>query len=80
VSVDVGESAATAREFRVRYGLDYPVASDESASISKTIGMHDYPTTLFIRPNGCLSCAFVGQISRDNLEAERTYALSSTTG
>jgi thiol-disulfide isomerase/thioredoxin len=77
VSVDVGEPADTARQFRTRYGIDYPVASDESASVYKTIGMHAYPTTLFVRPGGRLSCAFVGQLSRDDLEAERTYALRS---
>ena len=75
VSVDVGEPAATAREFRVRYDIDYPVASDESSSVYKTIGMQAYPTTLFVRPDGRLSCAFVGQLSRADLEAERSYAL-----
>lgn len=77
VSVDVGETAATAREFRGRFAIDYPVASDESSSVYKAIGMHAYPTTLFVRPNGRLSCAFVGQLSRADLEAERTYALSA---
>jgi len=79
VSVDVGESAATAREFRLRFGIDYPVASDESSSVYKSIGMHAYPTTLFIRPNGLLACAFVGQMSRDDLETERAYALVDST-
>lgn len=78
VSVDVGESVATAREFQLRYGIDYPVASDESSAVYKSIGMHAYPTTLFIRPTGRLSCAFVGQLSRDDLEGERDYALAST--
>ncbi len=77
VSVDVGESVATAREFKLRYGIDYPLATDESASVYKSIGMHAYPTTLFVRPDGRLSCAFVGQLSRDDLEAERDYALGS---
>jgi len=77
VSVDVGEPAETARAFVARYGIDYPVASDESSSVSKTIGMTEYPTTLFIRPSGLLSCAFVGQLDRADLEAERTYALGS---
>jgi thiol-disulfide isomerase/thioredoxin len=76
VSVDVGEPPATAREFRVRYDIDYPMASDESATVYKSIGMHAYPTTLFVRPNGRLACAFVGQLSRDDLEAERRYALT----
>ncbi len=75
VSVDVGEPPATAREFRSRYGIDYPIAADESSSVYKSIGMTAYPTTLFVRPNGILSCAFVGQLSREDLEAERTYAL-----
>jgi thiol-disulfide isomerase/thioredoxin len=76
VSVDVGEPAATAREFRLRFGIDYSVALDESSSVYKSIGMHAYPTTLFVRPNGLLSCAFVGQLSREDLEAERAYALA----
>ncbi len=77
VSVDVGEPLATAREFRSRYAIDYPVAADENSSIYKSIGMTAYPTTLFVRPDGLLSCAFVGQLSRDDLEAERTHALTS---
>jgi len=76
VGVDIGEPAATARAFALRFGSDYPMALDESSSLYKSIGMHAYPTTLFVRPNGTLSCAFVGQLSRDDLEAERTYALS----
>jgi cytochrome c biogenesis protein CcmG/thiol:disulfide interchange protein DsbE len=79
VSVDVGESAATAREFRLRFGIDYPVASDESSSVYKSIGMHAYPTTLFVRPSGLLACAFVGQMSRDDLETERAHALADST-
>ncbi len=75
VSVDVGEPAAAAREFRSRYGIDYPVAADESSSVYKAIGMTAYPTTLFVRPDGLLACAFIGQLSRDDLETERTYAL-----
>lgn len=75
VSVDVGEPAATARQFRARFSIDYPVAADESSSVYKTIGMQAYPTTLFVRPSGRLACAFVGQLSRDDLEAERTYAM-----
>jgi thiol-disulfide isomerase/thioredoxin len=75
VSVDVGEPPATARAFQARYGIEYPVAADESSSVYKSIGMTAYPTTLFVRPDGRLSCAFVGQLSRDDLEAERTYAL-----
>ena len=74
VSVDVGEPVATAREFAARYGIDYAVASDESSSVYKSIGMHAYPTTLFVRRDGWLACAFVGQMSRDDLEAERAYA------
>jgi cytochrome c biogenesis protein CcmG/thiol:disulfide interchange protein DsbE len=77
VSVDVGESAATAREFRLRFGIGYPVALDESSSVYKSIGMHAYPTTLFVRPSGLLACAFVGQLSPDDLEAERAYALAA---
>ncbi len=76
VSVDVGEPPATARAFQTRYSIDYPVAADESSSVYKTIGMTAYPTTLFIRPSGLLSCAFVGQLSREDLETERTYALT----
>ncbi len=75
VSVDVGETAATARQFQARYGIDYPVAADESSRLYKSIGMRAYPTTLFVRPNGKLACAFVGQLSREDLETERSYAL-----
>lgn len=78
VSVDVGEPVATARQFRARFGIDYPIVSDESSSVYKSIGMQEYPTTLFVRPGGRLSCAFVGQLSRDNLETERAHALSDT--
>jgi cytochrome c biogenesis protein CcmG/thiol:disulfide interchange protein DsbE len=76
VSVDVGEPPATAKAFQARYDIDYPVAADESSSVYRSIGMTAYPTTLFIRPDGRLACAFVGQLDRDDLEAERTYALT----
>ncbi len=76
VSVDIGEPADTALRFASRYDLDYPVALDESARVFKKIGMREYPTTLFVRPGGRLACAFVGQLSHDDLETERAYALS----
>lgn len=76
VSVDIGETPEHAREFRGAFDVTYPLALDESQAAFKAIGMKEYPTTLFIRPSGRLACAFVGQLSRADLEIERTHALA----
>ncbi|GAC1422550.1 MAG: hypothetical protein NVSMB5_16120 [Candidatus Velthaea sp.] len=75
IGVDAGEGIEKTRAFRTERGIAFALARDPERAIVDAIGMTAYPTTLVIRPNGRLACAFVGQITREELETERAYAI-----
>jgi len=79
IGVDLGDDADKARAFAHANSLPYPLAADPANALYTRLGMTAYPTTIILRPDGRLSCAFIGEMSRDRLEDERMYALASAT-
>ncbi|GAC1411573.1 MAG: hypothetical protein NVSMB64_21440 [Candidatus Velthaea sp.] len=77
IGVDVGEAAERTRAFRAASDAGFQLAADPQGALSAAVGMTAYPTTLIVRPGGRLACAFVGQITRDELEIERAHALTA---
>jgi cytochrome c biogenesis protein CcmG/thiol:disulfide interchange protein DsbE len=76
VSVDVGENPNLVRLFAHQESIGFPMGFDTDSAIYARIKMERYPTTLILRPDGRLSCAFVGEMTRAYLEDERRFALS----
>lgn len=78
VSMDVLDNDDNVRAWRKRFGVTYPIAMDRHGIFAANINMRAYPTTLIFRPDGRLSCAFVGTMSDETLESERLYALDTS--
>jgi thiol-disulfide isomerase/thioredoxin len=73
VFADQGEPATTVREHLVRNRLSPPVvALDTDQTLARYYAIGGLPTTLFIRADGRLARANLGQISREGVERELT--------
>lgn len=71
IFADQAEPPATVREHLARKGLSMPiVALDTDQALAHYYAAAGLPATLFVRSDGRLQAAHLGQISRDTLEAE----------
>jgi thiol-disulfide isomerase/thioredoxin len=78
VGMDVSEDDAAVRVYRETFGISYPIAMDRDDRTQRSIyndGKLAFPATVVFRPDGALSCAWVGDRSRAWFERERVYAL-----
>jgi thiol-disulfide isomerase/thioredoxin len=79
IGVDVHEEDGDVRAYRKKFEIPYPIAMHRSRFTVPAIFKKDsliYPTTLVFRPDGTLSCAWMGDRARAWFEAEREFALS----
>lgn len=79
IGLDIGEEDNDVRAYRKKFEIPYPIAMHRSHYTLPAIFNNDsliYPTTLVFRPNGMLSCAWMGGRTRAGFEAEREFALS----
>jgi|GEM_PF-5333351 len=75
IAVDVQEPDDKVREYRKKYGVPFPIGMDESGGFFSNTGAKGYPTTLIFRPDGRLSCAYLGGGNVAAFEEELRYAL-----
>ncbi len=79
IGVDILEEDNLVRAYRKKYEIPYPIAMHRDRATVPAIFKEStliYPTTLVFRPDGTLSCAWMGDKSRRWFEAEREFALS----
>lgn len=83
VVVGVGDKKdydKNARDFIAGLGLTFPVGRDIGGSDARTgeiqqlLGVANYPTTLFIRPDGTVDAVHIGEMSEDQI---REYVAQS---
>lgn len=72
IGMNLGESAVTVRSFVREYGIGFPVYLDSDDTVRKAYGVHQYPTTFFIQPDGKIFAIKIGQM--DEPYIERTVA------
>ena len=80
VGVDIQEEDDTVRAYRKKFAIPYPIAMHRNRFSVPAVFKEQtliYPTTLVFRPDGTLSCAWMGDQEREWFEAEREFALSS---
>ncbi len=82
IGIDVREEDDTVRAYRKKFAITYPLAMDRHEEGTRAIyargdGGIAYPLTVVIRPDGYLSCAWVGSRDRAWFEAEREAALGA---
>jgi hypothetical protein len=58
-----------------KYGVTYPIVMDRHEILFTNIGLRVYPTTIFFRPSGVVSCVHVGTMDAEALHEEYRYAL-----
>lgn len=76
VSVDFREEDDKVRDWRKKFAVPYRLAMDEKGGYADSLNIHVFPTTLFFRPDGILSCAIRGAIDAERLAAE--FAIAKT--
>jgi thiol-disulfide isomerase/thioredoxin len=69
------------RAYRKKYGITYPIGMDRNeGKVHAFFTDHPvFPTTVVIRPDGVISCAWEDNVDRAWLENERLTALALTT-
>ena len=80
IGVDVREEDNDVRKYRKQYDIPYPIAMDRYDKKVRGIyreGRMVFPTTIVFRPDGTLSCAWAGSVTREWFERERDYALGN---
>lgn len=70
IAVDVGERDDSVRAFRRQFGITFPIAMDRSGGLFDTLKLSFYPSSIFIKPDGHLSCIRRGALSRREMEEE----------
>ncbi|HEX3550279.1 MAG TPA: TlpA disulfide reductase family protein [Candidatus Elarobacter sp.] len=78
IGMDAGEHDDVVRAYRKTFGIRYPIAMDRSDRVVRSVyrdGRLAYPATTVFRPDGTLSCAWVGDRPRAWFERERDAAL-----
>jgi thiol-disulfide isomerase/thioredoxin len=70
IGIDVNEKPAAVRGFRDEHKIDYPIALDETGSVFTGLGLHEYPTHMFLHRTGKISCIFAGNLETSLMDNE----------
>jgi thiol-disulfide isomerase/thioredoxin len=78
IGIDLAELDDSVRKYRARYAIPYPIAMDRNGRNSSVVFADGVklPTTVVIRPDGTLSCAWSDDKDRAWFEKERLAALA----
>jgi cytochrome c biogenesis protein CcmG, thiol:disulfide interchange protein DsbE len=69
LGVDVQDFESDARRFLARYGMNYVAVHDDADSIYSAYGLTGLPETYYLDARGRIVAHSVGEISREELEA-----------
>jgi thiol-disulfide isomerase/thioredoxin len=75
VAVNVQETDDKVRDYRKKFGVPFKIGMDESGGFFDNCGLRAFPSTLIFRPDGRLSCVYVGGGSVAAFAEELRYAL-----
>lgn len=67
VAVDQGEDPATARQFARRFGVTFPVASDEGQRLGTQLHLAGMPSSFFIDRRGVIREAVDGEMTYETM-------------
>jgi thiol-disulfide isomerase/thioredoxin len=78
IAIDINEEDDKVRAYRKEFDIKYPIAMHRERGTVPGIYVKGvtYPTTIAFRPDGTLSCAWMGNRPRSWFETEREYALT----
>lgn len=67
LGIDANDTSGAARAFLNQVHVTYPVASDDSGTVTTTYALFGLPTTLFVSPDGRIEGQVIGQLHADTL-------------
>ncbi len=76
LAVNAGDSRSEAASFAQQNGLAFTVLLDPNTQLLNSLGIHDYPTSVFIGSDGIVKAIHVGMFTEDSIESEITPLLS----
>ena len=82
IGMDYEEQDDNVRAYRKKFEIPYPIAMDRHGRVLAGVyagGQLIFPMTIVFRPDGTLSCAWVGDKTLEWLEREREAALAEPT-
>ena len=65
VGVNLLDSEGDARAFIERYGLSFPLVTDDGSGIYLEYGVYGLPEAFFLRPGLVVSQKFIGELSEE---------------
>jgi cytochrome c biogenesis protein CcmG, thiol:disulfide interchange protein DsbE len=80
VAIDVGEAAATARDYVQRAGLTYLVGGDPNTDVAATYRVTGLPTHVFIDSDGIVRDIRLGRLGKDTIQQELAKVLPAAAG
>lgn len=75
LGINVAENKVTAGAYVQQLGLKFPIVLDQNQDVRKKYGVYNYPSSVFIGPDGKVGKVIEGQMTAttiDNLLAELT--------
>lgn len=76
LAVNAGDSQSEASSFAQQNGLAFTVLLDPDTSLLNGLGIHSFPTSVFIGRDGKVKTIHVGMFTQDSIESEITPLLS----
>ena len=80
VAIDVGEDAATVRDYVQRAGLTYPVGGDPATDVAATYRVTGLPTHVFVDADGIVRDIRMGRLGKETIQQELSKVLTAASG
>jgi peroxiredoxin len=78
IGMNLAENAVTVNSFLTQYGIRFPIYMDADETVRKAYGVHQYPTTFFIKPDGRIFEIKVGKMDENYIEQTVTALLAAS--
>jgi peroxiredoxin len=72
LAVNGGDPASEAAAFADQVGLTFPVLLDPNTQVLDSLGVHSYPTSILVGPDGVVKTIHIGMFTPEMLEEEIT--------
>jgi peroxiredoxin len=76
LAINDGEGADPVSAFAKQLGLTFPVLLDPGSRVLNAMGIHEFPTSIFVGKDGLVKTIHVGLFTPQTLESEITPLLS----
>jgi len=68
IGINLSEDSLTVSNYVRKFNMTYPVVRDVDRKTEKKYGLRSYPTTFFVKSDGTLQAAVVGEMTEKQIE------------